>query len=95
MLAAIVRHGWERLVSGALKLSGPDWMRAMQLQIQAERAAEQRAPSPEVWEAAFRDFFDIARRFVPHDEQRAYHAACASSPAILAVSASAQAARRS
>jgi len=62
MLAAIVRHGWERLVSRALQLTGPDWMRAMQLKVQIERAREQRAPSPEAWEAAFRDFFDIARR---------------------------------
>lgn len=84
-LMAIVRQGNQQLVHGELEVSARDMVAAMRLQAQIDRAREGEGVEASAWQAAFMEFFEIARRTMSRDQWKAFVSEAYASPAIRAV----------
>lgn len=84
-IAAIVRTGSELLAHGEMDVAARDMVAAMRLQLQLDRAREGEGVEASAWQAAFLEFFALARRHLGPERWKAFTADAYASPAIRAV----------
>jgi hypothetical protein len=87
MLGALMRHGAGLLSTGMLEVRASDMVAAARLQAQLDRARDGEGVEASVWQAAFMNFFEIARRHMSHEQWKRFVADAYGSPEIRAVMA--------
>lgn len=85
VLKAIIAQGGIQLASGELEVGARDVLRAMQLQVQLERAQAGEGVEATAWQAAFMSFFEIVRSHLDARQWKAFVADVYASPEIRAV----------
>lgn len=83
-LRALIRQGTERLAAGELEIGPKDMIAAMRLQAQLTREREGEGVEASVWQAAFMEFCEIARRHLGHAQWKQFVNDVYASPAIRA-----------
>lgn len=91
-LGELIRQGHEALVHGEMDLQARDLTRAIQLQMRLEQSRASEGVEASAWQAAFMEFFEIARRQLSPQQWGAFVTEVYESPAIQAVLAGEQAA---
>lgn len=84
-LAQVIRLGNELLAHGELEVSTKDMLAAIKLQAQLARERDGEGVEASAWQGAFMSFFEIVRRYLTHDQWKAFVDDVYASPEIRAV----------